>query len=207
MFARITQIKADPARTDELVDQLKTEMIPVFEKQPGYLGVISSADRSTGLGAVTTYWDSMENLKASEAAIFAARDQFSSQHDMQTISFHRCEIPVQESRSAPRVGQHVRATAVMGGDPAKIDEGIKRYREEVAPLILSLPGAEAAVLLVDRENNISFAISAWDSAEHRDASEAALAPKRQEAAETAGGQAQTMHAETTYADLKMPVTH
>ena len=46
MYARLTQIKADPARTDELVEQLKAELIPVFEKQPGYLGTISSADRS-----------------------------------------------------------------------------------------------------------------------------------------------------------------
>lgn len=206
MYARLTQIKADPARTDELVEQLKTEMIPVFEKQPGYLGIISSADRATGLGAVTTYWDTMENLRASEAAVFAARDQFTAQHGAQTISFHRCEIPVQESRSAPHAGQHVRATVVSGGDPAKVDEAIKRYREEVAPLVLSQPGAQAAILLVDRENNVSFAVSAWDTAEHRDASEAALAAKRQEAAQAIGGQAQTMHAETTYADLKMPVT-
>jgi hypothetical protein len=146
----------------------------------------------------------MENLRASEAAVFAARDQFSTQHDMQTISFHRCEIPVQESRVAPHTGQHVRATVVMGGDPSKIDQAITRYRDEVAPLVLSQPGAQAAILLVDRENNVSFAISAWDTAEHRDAAENALAPKRQEAAEAVGGQAQTMHAETTYADLKMP---
>ena len=207
MYARLTQIKADPARTDELVEQLKAEMLPVFEKQPGYLGTISSADRSTGLGAVATYWDSMENLRASEAAIFAARDQFTQQHGSETISFHRCEIPVQESRKAPYAGQFTRATVIVGGDPSKIDEGIRRYRDEVAPLVLSQPGAEAAVLLVDRENNISFAISAWDSAEHREAAAAVLAPKREEAAQLSGGQAQTMHAETTYADLKMPVAH
>lgn len=204
MFARLTQIKSDPARVDELVEQLKAELLPVFQQQPGYLGTISSADRSTGRGAVATYWDSMENLRASEGAIFAARDKFSAQHGSETVSFHRCEIPVQESKVDPYVGQFSRVTVVVGGDPATTDAGIARFRDEVAPLALSLPGCEAAVLMIDRENNVGFAISAWDTAEHRDASEAALAPKRAEATQKSGGQAQTMHAQTTYADLKVP---
>lgn len=204
MFARLTQITSDPARVDELVEQLKAEMLPVFQQQQGYLGTISSADRTTGRGAVATYWDSMENLRASEGAIFAARDKFSAQHGSETVSFHRCEIPVQESRSAPRAGQFSRVTVMVGGDPSKLDERIQRYRDEVAPLVLSQPGAEAAVLMVDRENNITFGISAWDTAEHRDASESLFAARREEAAQRSGAQVQTMHAETTYADLKVP---
>jgi len=204
MYSRLTQIKSEPARVDELVEQMKAEMLPVFQQQPGYLGTISSADRETGRGAVATYWDSMENLRASEAAIFAARDKFSATHGSETVSFHRCEIPVQESKVDPYAGQFARVTVLAGGDPATIDAGITRFRDEVAPLALSQPGCEAAVLMVDRENNVGFAITAWDTAEHREASEAALAPKRAEAAATSGGQAQTMHSQTTYADLKVP---
>ncbi len=205
MHARVTRMKSDPAKVDQLVQDLKAELLPLFEKQPGYLGTISSANRQTGEGATTTYWDSMENLKASEAALFAARDKFASDKGAELLSFHRCEVAVLQRKGDPQAGRHIRVTTLSGIDPAKIEDGIRRFRDEVAPLAISQPGCRAAVLLVDREQNTSFAISAWDTAEQRDASDAVLRPQREAAASALGGKAETMHAETTYADLKPPV--
>lgn len=207
MYARVTRVKGDPAKLDQTVERLKTELIPIFEQQPGYLGVISVANRETGEGATTTYWDSMENLKASEGAIFAARDKFTADQGAELLSFHRCEVAVVERKegAGPRAGAFVRATTLSGGDPARLDDGIQRFREQVAPLALSQPGCLASVLLVDRENNVSFAVSSWETAEQREAADSVLSPKREEAASTSGGQARTQLAETTYADLKVPV--
>jgi heme-degrading monooxygenase HmoA len=205
MYARVTRVKADPGKTDELVNQLKLQMLPVFEKQRGYLGTISSANRETGQGATTTYWDSMENLKASEAAIFAARDKFASDQGAQIVSFHRCEVVVQERKADAAAGKYVRVTALQGIDPSKLEDGIKRFRDEVAPLAIGQPGCRAAVLLVDRENNAAFAVSAWETAAQREASDKVLGPQRAEAAAAMNAKAETMLAETTYADLKTPV--
>ena len=205
MYARVTRIKADPARTAELVEELKTRMIPLFQQQKGYLGTISSVNRETGEGSTTTYWDTMENLRASEAAIFAARDSFASDQGAQVLSFHRCEIPVREMKQPPEAGRHIRVTTITDFDPAKREQMIANFRDEAAPTVLQQPGSRAALLLVDDENRVAFAISAWDTAEQRDASEAAVAPARQRGIDGSGGRAQVMKGETTHADLKVPI--
>lgn len=207
MYARVTRVKSDPARIDDLADELKAQMVPVFEQQKGYLGVVTGANRETGEGATTTYWDSMENLKASEAAIFAARDKFSQEHGAEILGFHRCEVVTMEQAGAPTLPGFNRVVTVSGGDPAKIDEAIRVFRDDALPIGKTQPGFRAAILMVDRENSIAFAVSAWDSKEHRDASDAALAPKRAAAAQAAGGQANVMLTEVTHIDLKLPVTH
>ncbi len=207
MFARVTRIKGDPARVDELAQHLKSEMVPVFERQQGYLGTIATANRETGEGATTTYWDTMENLKASEAAIFAARDKFAQEQGTEIVSFHRCEVPVMESRGVPAAGQYIRVIGVGGIDASRSEEAIQSFREKAAPVAMAQPGCLAAALLVDRENNAAFAITAWETSEQREASLPALLPIREAAVATSGGKPEVMLAETTYADLKMPVTH
>ena len=169
MYARVTRIKGDPAKIDEVVEQTKTELIPVFKQQPGYLGVISVGNRETGEGATATYWDSMENLKASEPAIFAARDKFAAAGAGEIVSFHRCEIPVSDRRADPKAGTHLRIAILTGFDSSTVDKVIERHRSVVAPAVMQQPGALASVLMIDRENNIGFATSSFESAEHRDA--------------------------------------
>lgn len=206
MFARVTRVKGDPAKLEQNIEQLKAQLVPVFEQQPGYLGVISTANRETGEGATTTYWDSMEHLKASEAAIFAARDKFSQEQGAEIVSFHRCEIAVQERKADPKTGHHLRATTITGLDPEKIEAGIARYRTEIAPKVLSLPGAVAAVLFVDRENNLSFAVSSYESKEARDAAAATLDKARDDTSREMNTQAETQLGEVTHAAFKARVT-
>src|SRR5215472_1925262 len=128
MYARITRTKSDPSRIDTLVQQQRAQMIPVFKAQPGYLGVISTANRESGEGATTTYWDTMENLKASEAAIFAARDKFAAEQGAEVQSVHRCEIVSRETKSQPRAGTHVRVATLMGVDDSNEAELTKRHK-------------------------------------------------------------------------------
>jgi len=207
MYARVTRVKSDPGRVDELVQQLKTQMIPVFEQQKGYLGVLSSADRQTGQGATSTFWDSMENLKASEAAIFAARDKFAAEQGAEVISFHRVEILVREGPFDPKVGNHIRVVTLSGVEPGKVDGLVERFRKDIAPALRAQPGNRAAILQVDRDNNLAFGVSAFETAEQRDAAGKALDDLRDETSAKLGLKVEsTMHAETTLAEIKAPVT-
>ena len=110
-----------------------------------------------------------------------------------------------EATGPPSAPSFNRVTMVSGGDASKIDDGVRRFREEALPVAKAQPGFQAGVLLVDRENNLVIAVSAWDSKEHREASDPALSPLRAAAAEAAGGQGSVMLTETTHADLKIPV--
>ena len=205
MYARVTRVKFDPARTDAVVEQLKSQMLPLFEQQRGYLGTISIANRETGEGATTTFWDTLENLKASEPEVFAARDKFAAEQATEILSFHRCEVAVAERKADPKAGAHLRVVTLRGAGASKLEALAKRFREEVAPVALAQPGGRSATLMIDRENEIAFGISAYDTASDRDAAGAALNPKRDVVVRELGLEAETEHAETTYADLKAPV--
>jgi len=169
MYARVTRIKGDPARTDEAIEQLKAQLVPLFKQQTGYLGVIAVGNRETGEAATTTYWDSMANLKASEGALFAARDKLVGERGGELLSFHRCEVAFSERKAAPKAGTFLRAVTLSGITEAKRDQMIERHKVVIAPELLKQPGAIASVLMLDYENGIGFAVSSFESAAQRDA--------------------------------------
>lgn len=204
MYARVTRVKADPAAIDRQVEQMKAQMLPVFKQQPGYIGAISIANRETGEGATTTYWDSMEHLKASEAAIFAARDKFAAEQGAEIVSVHRCELAVSERKAEPRAGTHLRAVTLRGLDGDKIERVIDRHSKVVAPFVLQQPGCLASLLMVDRENGLAFAISTWESAAKLEAASPAIQAHLDANPSGFDVQTERQTADTTFVEL--PVT-
>lgn len=204
MYARITRTKADPARLDDVVGALRDQLVPLFKQQRGYLGAVSIANRETGEGATTTYWDSWDNLKASEAAIFAARDKFAQDQSAEIVSFHRCEVPVLERAKAPEAGTFVRATVIANIPADRMEAGIASFRDHAMPAARSQPGFRGAVLAVDRENGTAFATSSWDTAEQREASDTAVRDSRSQAAQELGGSVVIQLGEVTFAELTVP---
>jgi heme-degrading monooxygenase HmoA len=204
MYARVTRVKGDPSQVDRTVEQLKAQMVPIFKQQPGYLGVISVADRETGEGATTTYWDSMENLRASEAAIFAARDKFAAEQGSEVLSFHRCEFVSRHVKGAAATGTHIRVATLHGVDASIRDRLVERHVRDVAPFVLEQPGALASLLMIDDENGLAFAVSTYDTAAHREAAVAAIDARVAADAERLPLERENQTAETIYADLAVP---
>jgi heme-degrading monooxygenase HmoA len=63
---------------------------------------------------------------------------------------------------------HARVS-ILEGDPDKIDQGLKYWREEVQPAWESHPGFKGDVSLHDRQNRHNgrtISISFWESEEH-----------------------------------------
>lgn len=81
---------------------------------------------------------------------------------------------------------HIRMTTVDGA-AERFDDVLALLRDRVQPLVDGLPGSRGLAALVSRERGRVIATTAWDSAEDRAASDAALAPLRAEAAELLGG--------------------
>ena len=207
MYARVTRVKGDPAKIDQQVEQVKAQLVPVFKQQGGYLGVISVANRETGEGATTTYWDSLESMKASQAAIFAARDKFAAEQGAEILSVHNCEIAFSDRKATPHAGTHVRVVTLTGITPANRAQVTERHRTLIAPEVLKQPGALASLLMLDLDSDTAFAVSSWETAAQRDAA----APHMQEfaaALPTDLGITRTgaTDAETTHADLPVPAT-
>jgi heme-degrading monooxygenase HmoA len=83
---------------------------------------------------------------------------------------------------------HARSTTIQA-QPSSIDDGIAYVRDTVMPALEGLDGFVGLSLLADRSSGRCIATSAWDSEEAMRASDEAVRPVRERAAEIFGGSA------------------
>src|SRR5262245_6610252 len=62
--------------------------------------------------------------------------------------------------------------------PGRVDEGVRRFREEVAPIMKQQAGFKGAYVLVDRASGKSLSVTLWETAEAAQAASAALVATR-----------------------------
>jgi hypothetical protein len=75
-------------------------------------------------------------------------------------------------------------------DPARLEDGIRFFREQTIPTIRRL-GGKGARLLVDRRSGKAQAISLWETAEAAETAQAAMNQNRERAVQQLGSQAAT----------------
>ena len=73
MHARMSTIQMDPERIDETVSNLEERDIPEFKKLDGFRGLTLFTDRASGKTFVITYWNSKDQMDASEESVKDAR--------------------------------------------------------------------------------------------------------------------------------------
>jgi hypothetical protein len=67
MYARVTLFPGlPPERIKATLDHFKDENLPLFEQANGYRGMWAGVDYVGGRAIAVTYWDSMEQLRASD---------------------------------------------------------------------------------------------------------------------------------------------
>ncbi len=57
------------------VDFLRQSVVPVLNEQKGYRGVNASADRSAGVLAILSLWETQSDRDASESALAKSRQE------------------------------------------------------------------------------------------------------------------------------------
>ncbi len=68
MYARVTMFPGlAPERIKATLEEFKTLNLPRLEQLPGYQGVWAGVDYTGGRAIAVTYWDTLENLHASDA--------------------------------------------------------------------------------------------------------------------------------------------
>jgi len=97
---------------------------------------------------------------------------------------------------------HVRVVTFTGAND--IDAGVKFLEEKVKPAMSSQTGYRGFTASADREGGVFAVLSLWDTAEDRDASEAALAANRQEATGVIGGEMKVENFEQLVAEVGQP---
>jgi hypothetical protein len=81
---------------------------------------------------------------------------------------------------------HARSTTILAQRDL-IDDGIAHLRDDVMPILMRTDGCIGLSMLVDRESCRCIATSAWQTEEAMRASEEAIRPVRERAAELFGG--------------------
>jgi heme-degrading monooxygenase HmoA len=74
-FVRLTDVKGDPARLDAGIKFSREVAYPKVRGFKGLRAFITSVNRQTGRAVVSTVWETLEDLKASEAAVLPIREE------------------------------------------------------------------------------------------------------------------------------------
>jgi hypothetical protein len=72
-FVRLVTSNGDPDKLDAAIVNIRNRVLPILKATKGYRATIASVDRQTGRLSVSTVWDTMADLDASESKIAGAR--------------------------------------------------------------------------------------------------------------------------------------
>ena len=74
MHARLTRIQGSPEQIEAAVEMAKNDVLPTLQSCDGYKGFSVGVDRSSGAMFGLSFFDSEQNLKASDGAIREKRE-------------------------------------------------------------------------------------------------------------------------------------
>jgi heme-degrading monooxygenase HmoA len=76
MYARMSRFAGlPPERIEETIREFQEGQLKALSQQPGYKGVLIGMDRAEGKSVAITFWESAENLRASDKLADQARRQ------------------------------------------------------------------------------------------------------------------------------------
>ncbi len=74
-FVRANTLNADPDKVDALTVFMRNQVLPVLKAQKGFRAVLMGVDRQTGRTVVSTTWNTLDDLHASEKAVSGLRQE------------------------------------------------------------------------------------------------------------------------------------
>ena len=72
-FVRLNTVAGAPDRIDSVIKFMQKQALPLIQAQKGYRATIMNVNRLTGRSTVSTVWDTMADLEASEPKVSGLR--------------------------------------------------------------------------------------------------------------------------------------
>jgi quinol monooxygenase YgiN len=161
MFARSTTFQARLRMMDAGIDFLRSQVVPAVQAMDGCIGLSMMADRGSGRCIVTSSWDSMDRMRASDSVIAPMRDRAGTL--LGGMPFvEEWEIAAMHRHHRTHDGACVRATW-MHGAAADLDRGVDLFRMVTMPAMESLDGFCSASLFLDRSAGRAVISATYDS--------------------------------------------
>jgi heme-degrading monooxygenase HmoA/predicted ester cyclase len=182
MHARVNMLAGDPALLTEATRYLEGTVRPHVEGQPGNRGIACLANAELGTCVITSYWDSLEAMTASEQAVQVSRKEL-TERLRGSVTVEHYEVPVFVRRFRPERDAGVRFTRVEC-PPGHMDAFIDEFRGTAIPSLMDMPGMSSAHLLTDRGTGRCVVITSWQDMKALAANRAAAARLRADASAT-----------------------
>jgi hypothetical protein len=163
MFARSTTFQAKTRMMDAGIDFLRDEVVPAVQAMSGCIGMSMMVDRGSGRCIVTSSWDSMDDMRASDRDIAPMRDRAGMA--LGGMPFvEEWEIAAMHRHHHSHQGACVRATWLHGA-AADLDRGLDLFKMVTMPAMESLDGFCSASLFLDRSTGRAVMSATYDSRE------------------------------------------
>lgn len=153
----VTITEAD--NIDNGVAFLREQVVPTLKDQKGYRGLTASADRDAGLLEVVTFWDSAADRQASESVAGKLRRE-ALRLVGGAMNVETFDDLLTDFTEPPLIGSAQMVTRVRM-DPARIDEHLAAFTNEILPRIKATPGYRSLCRMIDRETGHGVMCSEW----------------------------------------------
>lgn len=150
MFARASTFRGDPAAVGSGLEHVESDVRPMLETVPGFVGLSVMVDRGSGELIVTTSWETLDAMRASGDRLTTARDRFGGIVGTgQPPKVQEWEVAA--VRRAPRTpAARWCRVAWVKVDVDVIDRGVEFYRLALVPRIVQMRSFASCSLFVDR---------------------------------------------------------
>lgn len=162
MYARTTTVIARQPGIDRGIQYVRDVVMPELQGIPGFVGLSTLVDRSTGRCIITSSWQSPDSLRMSEAQVRGIRDRCANTFDAVETTVEQWDVALMHRAhtSEGPAGAHV---SWLEGDPDTMGQLIDAFRAAV-PNLEQLPGFASVSLLVDRRAGRAVSTVVYDSA-------------------------------------------
>ena len=99
MHARVSSFEGSPGPLDQLLSQVREEVLPRARQMEGFKGMIALGDPDSGKTMGITLWESEEALRASEEAANQLREESAEAGGDTIVEVERYEVGVFEVES------------------------------------------------------------------------------------------------------------
>jgi quinol monooxygenase YgiN len=205
MYARSTTMRGSPQAVDDLIANMRDEVMPAVTEMEGCVGLSLLVDRDTGRCIATSAWETPEAMHASAERVRALRDS-AAQRFGATPEVQEWEIAV--LHRAHRVGDGACARVTWTRTaPANLDAVIAAYQQSLMPWWEQTDGFCSNSLMIDRGTGRCAGAVVFDSREAMMRTRDQFTTLREEFAQRMGmGIVEVAEFDLALAHLRVPET-
>jgi heme-degrading monooxygenase HmoA len=158
MHVRITMATVTPDRLDDLISFVRDEVAPV-ERQRGARGLTMDVDRETGGCAFVSFWNGLDELRASDPELAELLDRAAERFGTRS-ALEAMEVAEMRIVGELGVGRWNRVS-VLDVAESDMDTAIEAFRSTL-PALEAMTGFRGASLAVHREAGHARAVTTWE---------------------------------------------